>query len=78
MAGIKVSEEVVNKFNEMKFVRGGMKYITCKLSNDLTEVVVDAKGASTATWEDMESQLTRNECRYIFFNFDYEEDEGKR
>lgn len=76
MAGITVSDEVVNQFNQMKFAKGGVKYFTCKLSSDMTEVIVDTLGSSNATWEEMESQLPRQECRYIFFHFDYEGSEG--
>ncbi len=78
MAGITINETVVNKYNEMKFGKGGMKYFTCKLSDDLSEVVVDKEGSATSTWEEMEAQLPRNECRYVFFRFHYEHEGGKR
>jgi len=78
MAGVQVSSEAVNTYNQLRFGKGGMKYFTCKLSSDMTEVVVDTIGSSTASWEEMEAALPKNECRYVFFHFDYEHDGGKR
>ena len=78
MAGIKVNGEVVDMYNQFRFGKGDVKFFTCKLTNDLTEVVLDSFGPSNSSWEDLESKLPRNDCRYAFCHFDYEEEGGKR
>ena len=77
MAGIAVAPEVVDKFNHLKFGKD-MKFFTAKLSDDFTQVVVDQIGSASATWEDLEAVLPRNDCRYAFFHFDYEEEGALR
>lgn len=80
MAGIKVNSEVVELYNRFRFSKGELRFFTCKLSEDMTEVVLDATAPITSTWEDMESTLPKNDCRYIFYHFDYDLQggEGKR
>ena len=78
MTGIRVNSEVVELYNQFRFGKGGMRFFTCKLSDDMTEVVLDSTGASNSSWEDMEATLPKHECRYIFFHFNYEEEGGKR
>lgn len=56
MAGIRVNSEVVELYNQFRFGKGGMRFFTCKLSNDMTEVVLDSTGASNSSWEDMEAK----------------------
>ena len=66
MTGIRVNSEVVELYNQFRFGKGGMRFFTCKLSDDMTEVVLDGTGSSSSSWEDMEETLPKNDCRYIF------------
>lgn len=78
MAGIKINSEVIDIYNQLRFGKGCMQYFSCKLSSDLSEVVIDHTGQPNASWEDMEATLPTNECRYVFFNFEFEQEGGKR
>jgi len=77
MAGIGISSEVVDYFNQLKF-SNKMRFFTCKLSNDLSEVVVENSAPTESSWADLEASLPANECRYAVFNFDYESEGAPR
>jgi len=77
MSGIRISDEVMDHYNQLRFGRE-MRFFTCKLSNDLTEVVVDKTGGSDSQWNDLVSFMPGRDCRYGFFNFDFEKEGGKR
>lgn len=78
MSGVEVHGDVVNNYNQLRFGKESMKYFTVKLSADLSQMVMDEVGSSTASWEDMTTTLPKDQCRYVFFHFEYEEEGGKR
>jgi len=77
MAGIKINQEVVDQFNQLKF-SNKLPFFTCKLSQDLSEVVVDHMAESGASWTELETCLPDDDCRYAVFNFHYEQEGSKR
>eukprot|EP01087_Luapelamoeba_hula_P020572 TRINITY_DN7041_c0_g2_i1.p1 TRINITY_DN7041_c0_g2~~TRINITY_DN7041_c0_g2_i1.p1 ORF type:complete len:137 (+),score=24.86 TRINITY_DN7041_c0_g2_i1:110-520(+) len=77
MSGIAIADEVVHKFNELKLAHN-TRYLIFKMSDNLTEVVLEKTGAPTATWENFTADLPRDDCRYGIFDFEYEKDGGRR
>jgi len=77
MAGVKINSEVLDQFNQLKF-SNKLPFFTCKLSQDLSEVVVDHMAQSGASWTELDAFLPEDDCRYAVFNFDYEQEGSKR
>ena len=75
MSGVAVDSDVIT---QLSFGKDGAKYFVVKLSADLSQMVMDHTSSTTASWEDMSAALPKNECRYVFFHFEYEEEGGKR
>nr|7SOG_A Chain A, Actophorin [Acanthamoeba castellanii]7SOG_B Chain B, Actophorin [Acanthamoeba castellanii] len=75
--GIAVSDDCVQKFNELKLGKKH-RYVIFKLNDDNTEVVVEKVGGPNATYEDFLAQLPENDCRYAIFDYEFEVDGGQR
>jgi len=76
-SGIAISDDVVHKFNELKLAHN-MRYTLFKMSDDLTQVVLEKTAPNSATWADFEKDLPKDDCRYGIFDFEYEKDGGRR
>ncbi|KXN67216.1 hypothetical protein CONCODRAFT_10757 [Conidiobolus coronatus NRRL 28638] len=76
-SGVGINDQCLDIYQDLK-LKHKYKYITFKLNDAFTEVVVD-KAAETGTFDDFVGSLQATECRYAVFDFDYEkEGEGKR
>ena len=58
MSGVAVDSDVIT---QLSFGKDGAKYFVVKLSADLSQMVMDHTGSTTASWEDMSSALPKNE-----------------
>jgi len=76
-SGIAIHDDCVHKFNELKLAHN-MRYVIFRMSDNLSQVVLEKTAPPTATWEDFERDLPRDDCRYGVFDFEYEKDGGKR
>ncbi|KCV68984.1 cofilin [Fonticula alba] len=80
-SGVAVSDDCVNKYNELKVGRQ-YKYIFYKISEDFTVVEVEKTGSADATYDDFLADIKaipKDDCRYAVFDFDFDtSDGGKR
>ena len=71
----------MNTFNQkLKLKPRGepqLKYITFKLSDDRTQIVVD-KASTSTDYDRFLEDLPESECRWAAYDFEYELGEGKR
>lgn len=74
--GIKVSDDVVAAFNDLK-IGHKYRYVVCKIADE-SEVVVETKADTSATYEDFVGSLPDDDCRYCVFDYEFEKDGGKR
>jgi cofilin len=58
-------------------LRKKYKYIVYRLSDDLTNVVVDKKVESCQNYDDFVAELPENDCRYAVFDFEFEKNPGE-
>jgi len=77
MTGIAIHDDCVNRFNELKLAHS-YRYVLFKMSPDLKHVVLEKTAPSSASWEDFERDLPKDDCRYGIFDFEYEKDGGRR
>jgi cofilin len=77
MSGIAIHDDCVNRFNELKLAHS-YRYLLFKMSPDLTNVVLEKTSSASASWEEFESDLPKDDCRYGIFDFEYEKDGGRR
>jgi cofilin len=76
-SGVGINDQCLDIYQELK-LKHKYKYITFKLNDAFTEVVVD-QAVENGTYDDFVGTLQETECRYAVFDFDYEkEGEGKR
>ena len=73
-SGVVANDEVVTTFNEIKMGHKH-KYAIFKLSNDLTEVVLEST-SNEPSWESFITALPPKSCRYVVYDFDYQSDDG--
>ena len=72
-----ITEEVFKAYQELKYDET-IRFYTLKISDDFERVEVDYKGPPEATFYDFQKALPHNDCRYGFFDFEYEQDEELR
>ncbi|KAI8089676.1 uncharacterized protein BX664DRAFT_333627 [Halteromyces radiatus] len=76
-SGVSVNPQCLELYQEFK-LRKKYKYIIFKLSDDLSEIVVE-NSAETGTYDDFLQKLPADEPRYAVYDFDYEKPgEGQR
>ena len=76
-SGVKVNEECVNKYNEIKLQKT-CRYVLFKINDSNDEIVLEATGEKGASYEDFTGKLPADDCRYAVFDFEYEQDGGLR
>ena len=78
-SGIGVSSEIVEEWSKFKVQSSSTRYITMKMNDDMTEVVLDSKAADGAAYEDFVKYLNDtfpNEPRYAVVRFNYTMEDG--
>jgi hypothetical protein len=63
-------------FQELK-LRRNYKYLTFKISNDKTEIVVEKK-STFGDYDKFLADLPENECRWAVYDFEFEKEDGGR
>ncbi|KAI0826831.1 recombinant Actophorin [Trametes gibbosa] len=74
-SGVGVNSECLDAFQELKLGKKS-KYIVFTLSQSNTEIVVEKKGATTATYDDFIADLPEEDCRWAVYDFDYQTKDG--
>eukprot|EP00688_Stachyamoeba_lipophora_P001286 EW710721.1.p1 GENE.EW710721.1~~EW710721.1.p1 ORF type:complete len:140 (+),score=62.23 EW710721.1:14-433(+) len=75
--GIAVDDNCIRRFNEMKLSKT-CKYLIFNMDDKLSNIIVDREGAKEATYEEFQSQLPADDCRYAVVDFGYEGPDGVR
>merc|ERR1711974_509834 len=77
-SGVAVNQDCISKFNEFK-LKNNNRYLLFKLSDDLSQVVIDKEAPVDASYESFLAELPDQDCRYAVYNFEYESgNDGKR
>lgn len=74
-SGVKVSDECVAVYNEIK-MKKTKRYVTFKIENK-KEIVVDADGPVSETFDDFVKALPEAEPRYALIDIDYMSEDGR-
>jgi len=74
---VKLDDSCINIFNQFK-LKNNHKYITFRLSDDLTKIIIDKTGSPSATYDEFLSALPEKDCRYAVVNMGYDCEEGYR
>jgi hypothetical protein len=75
-SGVAVNPECLAKYQELKLGHKH-KYIIYTLGNKNTEIVVE-KTSQASEYEDFLSDLPEADCRWAVYDFEYEQDGGRR
>ncbi|KAJ9506142.1 hypothetical protein QJQ45_016526 [Haematococcus lacustris] len=70
MAGIGLNEQCINIFNHIK-AKSLYKWITYKIDEAGTEVVVDQVGAPGSSYDQFMAALPDSQCRYAVYDYAY-------
>ncbi|XP_078676201.1 uncharacterized protein LOC144913396 [Branchiostoma floridae x Branchiostoma belcheri] len=74
-SGIKVTDEVVKAYDEVK-LKHMFKYVTFRVADNETEIIVESK-QKESTWEEFQASLPDKEPRWSVYDFDYKNREGQ-
>lgn len=75
--GVSVNSNCYDVYQDLK-LRKKYKYIIFKISDDLTEIVVD-KYSESSDYDDFVGSLPTDKCRFAVYDFEYEiPNEGMR
>lgn len=77
MSGITLHEDCILRYNELKQDHS-LRFLILRISPDYTNIIVDKTAPPSATWEDFERALPQDDCRYGFFDFEFEKDGERR
>lgn len=79
-SGVGVHDDVITQFNDFKLKREphNYRYFIYKIVDD-TEIVIDATGPQSETYEDFAAKLAliTNECRYGLIDLDVTTKDGR-
>jgi len=75
-SGISPNDKCLNDYQDLK-LRHKYKYIIYNLGDDKTEIVVE-KTSTALHYDDFLSDLPEAECRWAVYDFEYEQEGGKR
>ena len=68
-SGVIVEDECVELFNELKMFKVGKemkyRYLSMKLTDNMTSVVIDEKAPRTSTYDNLVSELPVDNCRWV-------------
>ncbi|KAF0974834.1 hypothetical protein FDP41_006308 [Naegleria fowleri] len=80
MAGVAISDDVVQSFNNMKLKKedAPSQAIKFKMSNDLKSVEVLEKVPKGTSYEEIVASLPEDDCLYAVVDFHYDNEDGHR
>jgi len=74
--GVRVDDDVVSQFNDLKLKKINAKFIIYKIDNG--KIVTDIVGPSVLnSFEDFSSNLPRNDGRYAIYDCDFTANDGR-
>jgi cofilin len=73
--GVKVSDEIINEFNDMKLKKVAAKYIIYKIDNG--KIVTDKVGPPYCTFDEFAAELPPNDGRYAVYDCDFTTSDGR-
>jgi len=76
-SGVAVHDEVVTTYEQLKLGHS-YRYVFFKLNDNQSQVILDKTAPPSATYEMFVKELPTNDCRYAVFDFEYEQDGGRR
>eukprot|EP00744_Colponema_vietnamica_P000357 GILI01000626.1.p1 GENE.GILI01000626.1~~GILI01000626.1.p1 ORF type:complete len:139 (-),score=34.93 GILI01000626.1:123-539(-) len=74
-SGIGLNPSVVDEFNAMK-IRHTSRFLVFSI-RDNREVVIESRGAPSATYDEFLSQLPHDDCRYVVYDLEYSTEDGR-
>jgi cofilin len=75
-SGVKVSEDCVTVFNEIK-LKHTKRYIIYKIENK-KQIVIEKEGAKEETYDDFVKSIPKDEPRYAVVDFEYTTEDGRK
>ncbi|XP_031553635.1 actin-depolymerizing factor 3-like [Actinia tenebrosa] len=69
-SGVKCVPEVLDIFQKLS-TKHVYRYITFKLNEDQTNIVVDKTGEPDKTFDDLKNDLPKDKCRYAVFDLKF-------
>lgn len=75
-SGVKVSEDCVAIFNEIK-LKHTKRYIIYKIENK-KQIVIEKEGAKEETYDDFVNAIPKDEPRYAVVDFEYTTEDGRK
>merc|ERR1712100_250227 len=76
-SGVKVNDDCVEKYNQLKLSKD-IRFVIFKITDGNDEIVVEQTGAKDATYADFVGKLPADDSRYAVFDFEYEQEGGLR
>lgn len=75
-SGVKVAENCVTLFNEIK-LKHTKRYVIYKIENK-KEIIVEKEGDKEATYDDFLAAIPADEPRYAIVDFEYTTEDGRK
>lgn len=75
-SGVKVAEDCVTIFNEIK-LKHTKRYIIYKIENK-KQIVIEKEGAKEETYDDFVNAIPKDEPRYCVVDFEYTTEDGRK
>jgi cofilin len=75
MLNLKVTDDSIKEFNEMKLVHK-FRYIILNITDDEKEVKLEYSGKKEETYENFKAKLPKSDCRYAVFDFEFKAEDG--
>ena len=72
-----MSSDCLAAYEELKLGKASKpKYIIFTVNPSMTEIIVEKKGAPTATYDEFLNDLPEAECRWAVYDFDFKREDG--
>jgi len=75
-SGVGVNSECLTVFQDLKLGKK-YKYLTFRISDDKTEIVVE-KTSTSGEYDEFLADLPENACRWAVYDFEFEREDGGR
>jgi len=76
-SGVKVSDDCVEKYNQLKLSKD-IRYVIFRITDANDEIIVDQTGPKGADYNSFLDKLPKDDTRYAVYDFEYELEGGLR